>query len=145
LKDFLVCVPPSDVTEPSGRRASRTARQLRRWGYAVWDGWDEAVRHEPADNGEIRVVQYHSMRGLEGWCTLLVGLDDAYANRLSHPNLEPGDRRRPEDVAKAWVMMALTRAVQTLVITLNDPHSEVAAWLEAAVKASPHGTAEWRD
>jgi hypothetical protein len=145
LKDLLVCVPPSDMAECDGRRASRTAGQLRNWGYAVWDGCDEAVRHEPAATDEIRVVQYHSMRGLEGWCTLLVGLDDAYANRLLHPNLGAGDKRRPEDVAKAWVMMALTRAVQTVVITLNDADSEVAAWLREAVKASPDATAEWRD
>ncbi len=110
----------------------------------MWNGCDEFVRRtEVAALEEIRVVQYDSMRGLEGWCTLLVGLDAFYKHRLAHPNLRPDDRSMPEQVAKRWLLMALTRAASTLAITLDDPESEVARWLRCAALATPDAI-EWR-
>lgn len=46
------------------------------------------------------------------------------------PNLEGVriDRGTPEGVAQRSVVMALTRAAQTLAITLDDPGSDVAQW-----------------
>ncbi|MGB8908660.1 MAG: hypothetical protein WCC84_07910 [Candidatus Cybelea sp.] len=39
--------------------------------------------------------------------------------------------------------MALTRAAQTLAITLSDPSSEVADWLWRATRTLPDGVVEW--
>lgn len=144
-KDLLVCVPPSEAVR--GRTVdSRVAVSLRSWGYRVWNGCDAETReNDVADTDEIRVVQYHSMRGLEGWYTMLVDLDDSYAHRLAHPNIRPDNRRTPESVAASWLLMALTRAAATLVITLRDPASVVGDWLRAATTALPAGIVEWRD
>ncbi|MGB6739794.1 MAG: hypothetical protein WBE59_05005 [Candidatus Cybelea sp.] len=144
-RDLLVCVPPSEIIANGLTRDSRVAQALRSWGYRVWNGCDEEVRRtEVPDDDEVRVVLYDSMRGLEGWSTVLVALDEFYAHRVAHPNLRPGDRCTPEDVAKRWLLMALTRAAQTLAITLSDPSSEVAGWLLGAAGASPGGVVEWR-
>ncbi len=143
-KDLLVCVPPGEIVADGARRDSHIAAMLRSQGYGVWNACDEAVRRtEVAALDEVRVVQYDSMRGLEGWCTLLVGLDTFYRHRLGHPNLRQGDTTAPEVVAKRWLLMALTRAAQTLAITLDDPESDVALWLRLATAALPEGVVEW--
>ncbi|MGA9945892.1 MAG: AAA family ATPase [Candidatus Cybelea sp.] len=143
-KDLLVCVPPSEIVAEGRKRDSRIGQALRSWGYGVWNGCDEEVRRtEVPRNDEIRVVQYASMRGLEGWSTVLVALDESYQNRVAHPNLHPDDRCTPDDVAKRWLLMALTRAAQTLAITISDSSSEVAGWLRRAASALPDGVVEW--
>lgn len=132
-KDLLICVPPAEIIADGGRRTSRIGALLETLSFRVWNGCDELVRQsDVAELDQIRIVQYDSMRGLEGWCTLLVGLDTFYQHRLSHPNLRPDDRSTPEQVAKRWLLMAMTRAASTLAITLDDAQSEVAQWLRAA-------------
>jgi len=144
-KDLLVCVPPREVTTENGRRFSHIGATLETFGYDTWNGCDEMVRRmEVADLEQVRIVQYDSMRGLEGWCTLLVGLDAFYRHRLARPNLHAGDRSTPEEVAKRWILMALTRAASTLAITLDDPDSDVAQWLRRA-SVSLRDAVEWRD
>lgn len=144
-RDLLVCVPPSEIVTQLPKRDSNVGEALRSWGYDVWNGCDEVVRRsETPANDEVRVVQYDSMRGLEGWSTALVALDDLYAHRVAHPKLHGDDRCTPDDVAKRWLLMALTRAAQTLAVTLRDPSSEVADWLRRATGALPDGVVDWR-
>ena len=144
-RDLLVCVPPSEIVSDGPKRDSKVAQALRSWGYRVWNGCDEEVRRtEVPDDDEIRVVLYDSMRGLEGWSTVLVALDEFYAHRVAHPNLRPNDRCTPDAVAKRWMLMALTRAAQTLAITISDPSSEVADWLRRSGGELPDGVVEWR-
>ena len=144
-RDLLVCVPPSEIVSDGPKRDSKVAQALRSWGYRVWNGCDEEVRRtEVPDDDEIRVVLYDSMRGLEGWSTVLVALDEFYTHRVAHPNLRPNDRCTPEAVAKRWVLMALTRAAQTLAITISDPSSEVADWLRRSGGELPDDVVEWR-
>ena len=145
-KDLLICVPPSEIVAHDSARDSQVAEALRSVGYRVWNGCDELVRRsEVAALDEVRIVQYDSMRGLEGWCTLLVGLDTFYQHRLAHPNIHPDDRCTPEHVAKRWLLMALTRAAQTISITLDDSSSVVAEWVRRAAAALPEGVVEWRE
>ena len=84
------------------------------------------------------------MRGLEGWSTLLVALDELYAHRVAHPKMSAEDRCSPEDVAKRWLLMAVTRAARTLVITLSDPSSQVFDWLQRAAATVSDEVAERR-
>ena len=145
-RELLVCVPPSEIVADGPKRDSKVAQALRSWGYRVWNGCDEEVRRtEVPDDDEIRVVLYDSMRGLEGWSTVLIALDEFYAHRLAHPNLRPADRCTPDDVARRWMLMALTRAAQTLAITISDPSSEVGGWLRRATRALPEGAVEWQN
>jgi hypothetical protein len=145
-KDLLVCVPPGEIVAVGARRDSRITLALQSWGYRTWNGCDEIVRRsEVPELDQIRVVQYDSMRGLEGWCTLLVGLDAFYSHRLAHPNLKAGEGTTPEQVARRWMLMALTRAAHTLTITLDDPSSAVAGWLRSAAATLPRDLVEWRE
>ncbi len=126
-------------------RRSTVGEELRERGHEVWDACDEAVRDVlPESDAAVRIVQYHSARGLEGWATVAFGLDELYANKLKHPNLAPGEHASAEDVAKRWLMIALTRAAHVLVVTVENEASPVAGWLRAAAARMPDDVVEWR-
>jgi hypothetical protein len=145
--DCLVCVPHSGVVRADGRRHARFAEVVAAAGGRVWDASDPRTRGtDPTDKDLWRIVQYDSCRGLEGWITLALDLDDFYANRLRHPNFHRDDLQGdPQTVARRWLMIPLTRAVHTLVVTIRDPESPVAAILRAATERMPKGVVAWTD
>jgi hypothetical protein len=87
---------------------------------------------------------------LEGWVTVCLHFDDfiAYkrgearknvAKRIQSGVVTPGetqtldfrsDEERQKDYVSRWAMIPLTRAIDTLVITLRDPTSEVSRLLK---------------
>jgi hypothetical protein len=142
--DCLICVPPKsggvDVC-PQLFAAADSA------GLAIWDGTIPANRGSVPGDDALRVVRYESSRGLEGWITVALDLDDFAANKMKHPNLKPNDPPVEADVVAArWLLIPLTRAVHTLVITVRDPQSLVALRLrEAADDRSVSGMVEWVD
>jgi hypothetical protein len=146
--DCLVCVPHSNVvTDADGRRHARFADIVRAAGGRAWDASDPQTRGTaPVDTDLWRIVQYDSCRGLEGWIALALDLDEFFANRLRHPNFHRDDPLGDaEKVARRWLMIPLTRAVHTLVITIRDPLSPVAAMLRAATEQMPKGVVTWTD
>jgi hypothetical protein len=146
--DCLVCVPPSNIVQEAvGRRHARFAEIVAAAGGRVWDASDPGTRGTaPADKELWRIVQYDSCRGLEGWIALALDLDDFYANKLRYPNFHPDEQHGDAaTVARRWLMIPLTRAVHTLVITIRDPQSPVAAILRAATGKLPKGVVTWTD
>ena len=99
-------------------------------GIFLWDGTNEKNRDSyTIQPDEVRVLQYESARGLEGWCVCCMGLDQMVAEkRLEFEGKDnPLLLQSKEESIKAyidnWLMIALTRAIDTLVITLNDLES----------------------
>lgn len=134
--DFLHCVPPSNVATGDTGRHSKLAITFSQRKHEVWDGVDPSVRQDfPRSVDAFRIVQYDSCRGLEGWTCVLEGLDEfwktKYASALS-------DIRRSKDYQGAsseevargrawrWMMIPLTRPIDTLVIAFSDQSSEPA-------------------
>lgn len=88
------------------------------------------------ENNEInantyRSIFYESCRGLEAWSVVCLDLDLFYkrkydeeiaANYLSDDFLLTENDRRSK-YAATWVLMALTRAIDTLYIHFDDPNS----------------------
>ncbi|MBX5256882.1 MULTISPECIES: DNA/RNA helicase [unclassified Rhizobium] len=139
--DLLHCVPPSEVTASGDKRSSLLAGAFRRNGWMAWDAVDEATRRTfPRSSDALRVVQYESCRGLEGWITVLDGLDESWqlARRgvggLSNGLLpvEPA-----EAAAWLWIMIPLTRPIDTLVITLRDRRSRLGQVIEGLGERLP--------
>jgi energy-coupling factor transporter ATP-binding protein EcfA2 len=144
--DTLICVPPTEVeVGDDGVRRSRAGQELAGVNLQVWDACDASLRGVPPTGTDSwRVVQYDSCRGLEGWATLLFALDDLFANKLKHPNLHASDGAiAPDLIARRWLMIPLTRAVQLLIVHVRDPESRVAAMLREAASAMPAGVVEW--
>ncbi len=130
--DMLYCVPPTWVKKLEDPRESIVARALKSWGKEVWDAVDPSLRNEsPTSLDQYRIVQYESCRGLEGWVVVCFGLDEFFDYKKS--NAEISDAAKSDiffeedaaalDYAKRWLMIPLTRAIDTLVIHLNDKSS----------------------
>src|SRR5882672_542576 len=123
---MLVCVPPSLVIRDSdgNTTGSVLAAVFANWGQEVWDGTAEDIRTSyPTSVKQLRIIQYDSCRGLEGWITINLGLDAFYEHKKSlwHPPAvsEPGvfadDPAQAHLFAARWVMIPMTRAIDTLV------------------------------
>jgi len=142
--DMLHCVPPSTVLETDGRRASRLAASFTQRGWEAWDAVDERTRRSfPRSNGVFRIVQHESSRGLEGWITVLDGLDEFWELKRKQALMETKDvsvvdpELHARAVAWRWCMIPLTRPIDTLVITLRDKDSLLARTLRSVATKLP--------
>ena len=132
--DCLVAVPPKLVDGTEDGKRARVASELAERGIATWDATDDRGKLSQRQPDEVAIVPYASLRGLEGWATVLLDLDAWDDNRQRYPNTEADEPTTADEVAKRALLLALTRAAHVLVITTNDPSSRVAAWLEEASK-----------
>jgi hypothetical protein len=145
--DCLICLPPKSGNEDRARAQLLEAETTS--GISLWDGTLAENRWAPpSGNDALRMVRYDSCRGLEGWITVALELDQFAANRLKYPNLSVNDAPiDPQVVLNRWLMIPTTRAVHTLVITLRDGDSFLAQTLReaAADEAMPRGVVEFVD
>jgi hypothetical protein len=83
----------------------------------VWNGFDEKIRKDYVrDKNSLRLFHYESIRGLEGWLVVLDQLD-LYYESLINDNIS-------HNQAIFRILIALSRPIDTLVITFHDPDSE---------------------
>jgi hypothetical protein len=130
--DMLVCVPPDGVITRQDERESLVGAAMNGWGQANWDGVDPQARSDfPREPGQVRIVQYASCRGLEGWTVVLDGFDrflEATFEAKLSAGLTSDEEEGFVDLEKAaegeawrWGLIALTRPIDTLVVQLDDP------------------------
>jgi hypothetical protein len=153
--DMLFCVPPSLVkrTPQQDPIGSVAAERFTEWGYETWDGVATEIRREyPTKFGQLRTVQYDSCRGLEGWVSVNLRIDDfhrykidEYLNRQNDSNA-PGNlqgattdeqQERANNFAARWLMIALTRAIDTLVIEIGVEDTPIRRILKTAAEKHP--------
>jgi hypothetical protein len=145
--DFLYCVPEIQSKEQPGDLI-KTMQDL---DFSVWNGTDSKERKTvPFATDSHRLVTYESCRGLEGWTVVLEHFDRYLERSLSLSSPKTGRNTEghlglmdPKDYAwqKAWErsMIALTRPMDTLVISLADVSKEnpVNQLLMAVAKEHP--------
>ncbi len=149
--DMLACIPPrGDYREQA--RFDAVLAHFKQLEQPLWDGTDALVRRAPpTDASELRLVQYESCRGLEGWTTINLGFDDFYdhksaiARKLGPPptdgiaDMEGWARR----FAATWAMIPLTRAIDTIVIEVSPRDSPVMAALRKIHSGSGADFMSW--
>lgn len=127
--DMLACVPPAlTYVDDHGDKWSVPSRRFAEIGQDVWDGVNPSVRRTyPLSTQSLRVVQYDSCRGLEGWTVLALGFDEFYRYKLAEGSgsARPDtpfadDPAAPARHAGRWLLIALSRAIDTLVIQVSD-------------------------
>ncbi len=142
--DMLFCVPPQYGITDTGH--SKLADALKKWGYSVWDGVREDVRKEtyPTSIDQFRIVQYSSCRGLEGWICVNIAFDNFYEHKLNvykTPKDGQLDFKLPEDRRKEsggrWLLIPLTRAIDTLVLQIENPNSHISKILMEIHDSNP--------
>ena len=149
--DLLACVPPSLVQRKDREAFSVPGHTLTESGRKVWDASSIGVReHFPTDRDALRIVQYDSCRGLEGWTVINYGFDEfweyKYHQSLAAPQ-EPGNlfetaEERAAVFASLWAMIPLTRAIDTLVINVSAQPSPIKQTL-AQVQEQRADFVEW--
>ncbi|MCS6242458.1 MAG: hypothetical protein H2172_01155 [Opitutus sp.] len=119
--DSLFCVTAS----PQFANHS-LANRLESWGEKTWDGTNNEVRDTyPTDTKQIRIVRYESCRGLEGWTVVCLDAERFFGRQVElAPQIKQGDLLISENEAAShhaarWLMIAFTRAIDTLVIQVS--------------------------
>ena len=137
--DILILVPRTQVEkDANGERHFRKAEAYSRANIAIFDGTNTSTRHRYPTKDVARLYQYHSCRGLEGWITVCFEFDELIRCMLEDICVEEIRERYPglsiEEGKKrfvyTWALMPLTRPVDSLVITLKDPNSEIGVILK---------------
>ncbi len=132
--DMLACVSPLMVQAGQSGQLCRPAEIYERNGGMVWDGTSRDVReHFPTHRDQLRFVQYDSCRGLEGWTVINFQLDTLWDYKRSQwfseghvvDDLYRSAEESAAQHASRWVMIPLTRAIDTLVININQQDSFV--------------------
>lgn len=136
--DMLYLVPHSLVCKEAGDRHFALKEQFEQHGIRIWDGTSYSNRDGYAiDAEEIRLLQYDSSRGLEGWTVVCMDFD-VFLEEKSKEYVDGGGDtlmlESPEERKRKylynWAMIPLTRAIDTLVITIRDPESEAGRLLK---------------
>lgn len=149
--DMLFCVPPQHVSKDAdGSRWSQIGVSLKKWGYEIWDGASDSARSRyPTSLEQHRIVQYDSSRGLEGWTVVCIGLDKFFDYKLSQCSTpEQTDLLIDLDslqhaFASLWTMIPLTRAVDTLVVQIEDKNHPIYSVFKYTAEKFPEHV-EWR-
>jgi hypothetical protein len=149
--DMLGCVPPQLVERDGDGKAvgSLAGKRLSDLGVEVWDAVVAVTRTGyPLSPAEFRVVQYDSSRGLEGWAVFLWGLDDFYDYKVGEwqANAPAGASDADPQAslfAARWLMIPLSRAIDTLVIQVGRRFSPLKAALREVADAC-QDFVEWR-
>ncbi len=133
--DMLYLVPHALVEKTEDDRHFILAKGFEDAGIIIWDGTNNHNRNTYSINTDaVRVLQYDSSRGLEGWTVICMGFDTFLDEKASEfDDADSGEslllESREERLKKYlynWAMIPLTRAIDTLIIALKDPESEAA-------------------
>ena len=141
--EILFLVPPKLV----GKNALEPSleRKLNQYEIKYWDGTNKENRELYTTNiEELRILQYDSCRGLEGWSVICYGIDSFFDYKYGtfreveavgqlEINFENPEQRRLK-FAYDWLFAPLTRAIDTLFIKLDNPNSEISQLLLKAAK-----------
>jgi len=132
--DMMYLVPPSMVNHNDDRSFFLYKKQFESDGIFIWDGTDETQRDSYSiENDEIRLLQYDSSRGLEAWTVFCLNFDEFLYIKENQYNpikntsallLESAEEKKNKYIFN-WAMIPMTRAIDTLVITLKDEESQV--------------------
>ena len=135
--DMLFLIPYQ--MNPTGEKEYDGIKKINieKWGkngISLFDGTDEKLRRQYSTNVDAcRLYMYESCRGLEAWTTVCLNFDVLIENKFKEAKLIQfpetlelvSEEYRRRQYVYLWSLMPLTRPIDTLVITLKDPNSEV--------------------
>lgn len=151
--DMLACVPPSTVLKDGEHRRISIESGFQAVNQEIWNGTDVGIRSNtyPLFSNQLRVVQYDSCRGLEGWTCLNFALDEFFSHKTNLWSPPGGQCAAPaadqanqaHHYAARWLMIPLTRAIDTLVIQVNDRGSALGRVLHGLAEGECSDFMEW--
>ncbi|MBP8975546.1 MAG: AAA family ATPase [Bacteroidetes bacterium] len=148
--EMMFLVPPSLVYRGINGRAFSKTQEFSNKGIKIWDGTKSDLRTEySVDLESHRLLQYESCRGLEGWTVVCLELDEFMRYKFEtfeeedtgELALETFEEKRDKFV-NLWSLIPLTRAIDTLIITIKNPESKIASVLREIYMKNPDKV-EW--
>ena len=158
--DALICLPCGKTTP--GTNYCDLFEDIQKKNSAdYWRGYSWKIRRNreyPYQNTALRAVLYESCRGMEGWTSICMALDKVYDYKIKDPDVEKAFRKKMEGDLLAedrfkerlateqkkhalnWLMIALTRSMDHLVIHLTDKNSAVGCVLQKI----DHNKIDWK-
>lgn len=144
--DMLFLVPPQLVNHEGNEKYFVEKNEFERHGILLWDGTTDDNRLEYAvDPEESRVLQYDSARGLEGWTVCCLGFDSfmKYKASVYQPIggtdslLLESPQDRKNRYLLNWALMPMTRAIDTLIISIDDVEDDFSKIIIGIAKEHP--------
>jgi hypothetical protein len=131
--DMMYLVPHMRVKKTYGKTEFVLTQEFEQHGIYIWDGTNSANRDRYSiSHDEIRILQYDSARGLEGWTVVCMDFDrflkeksDEYIEGAVDALLLESPEEKKKRYLFNWAMIPLTRAIDTLVITVKDADSVI--------------------
>lgn len=152
--EMMFLVPPSLVSRSQqenewGKRVEKRmfslTQQFKDMGISIWDLTNTDLRTQyVVELNQHRLLQYESCRGLEGWTVVCLELDDFIRYKMetfveeetNELALESTEEKKRKFVY-LWSLIPLTRAIDTLVITIKDKNSDVCKFLRKTYERYP--------
>ena len=132
--DLLMFATNESFHWVNGKKQFKYIDEYHRDGIDIWDGTIVENRDEGFANSEqIRLLQYESGRGLEGW-TVVCQDFDLFMNekkRQFDPDTKVDEllleskEEKLEKYLLNWGLIPFTRAIDTLIVTLSNVESDV--------------------
>ena len=150
--DILFLVPPTMVEKDDSGSHFKNIQHWEKNDIHIFDGTNSKLREQyPTNVEQCRMFQYDSCRGLEGWIVVCLNFDELIEYKLKEAeHIDFSDNIAFESKSEAikkyaytWAMMPLNRAIDTLVITLKNPDSEIGKILKTICSNFKDNT-EWR-
>lgn len=142
--DMMIMVPSSMVTKPE--RSFKKAVEFSRHSIKLWDATKEDYRSDyPIENDAIRVMQYDSARGLECWTACCLSFDQFIEEKKCIFRMDDSESSLLlESEAEAlkrhlfnWMMIPLTRAIDTIILHIEKQNSEIANTMRKLAEKCP--------
>lgn len=152
--EMMFLVPPSlveryqttdEYDRPKEDKRFRHLEKYKNYGINIWDGTSAELRTEyVVDLNSHKLLQYESCRGLEGWTVINLDFDKFIEYKMQTFTEEENNELALESFEEKrnrfvylWALIPMTRAIDTLVITLKDKESYVAKVLREIYEENP--------
>lgn len=143
--DMLYLVPHELVKRNYGDSSFALKTKFEQNGIFIWDGTSSDNRENYSiDAEEMRLLQYDSARGLEGWTVVCMDFDVFLKEKSAEYQDDSVDalmlesqEERKQKYLYNWAMIPLTRAIDTIIITIKDQTSETARLLKRISEEHP--------
>jgi hypothetical protein len=146
---MMFLVPPNLVNvakSPNGEvRSFKLTNEFDQMGIKIWDSTSKDLRTQyVVDLTQHRLLQYESCRGLEGWTVVCLHLDEFIKYKMEtfteqateELALESFQEKRDKFVY-LWSLIPLTRAIDTLIITIKNKDSKIGQALRKVYEQNP--------
>lgn len=141
--EMMFLTPPSLVNKSIG--GFKKSNDFQALGIHIWDGTLQDNKSiYPTNIDQHRLYQYDSCRGLEAWTVVCLEFDEFLKYKsetyeevdTGELALESFEDKRNRFVG-LWALIPLTRAIDTLIITIKDVKSPIHSLLKKLHDANP--------